>query len=185
MLSALSDGGIVSIIRPTGLADLTELLADDPMFTWPLTDLDGWLDNVASSVTIADVTDIERDGLRVFDVQVADGLCPGSTACVPFLTTRGTYQVSVGSSEQTRVWWFTMEPFAPMVVVATGPASTLQQRRHSGAVYGFRVCCRSPSGAARDLGGRVRCRPSGRPYHSFSTGWAGVRPSDPSRHATV
>ena len=123
---ALSDAGIVSIIRPTGLADPTELAADDPMFTWPPTDLDGWLESVSSSVTIVEATDGERDGLRVFDVQVADGVCPGSTACVAFLTTRGTFDVSVGSTEQTRVWWFTMEPFAPMVVVATGPASTIQ-----------------------------------------------------------
>jgi len=65
-------------------------------------------------------------GLRVFDVQVADGVCPGSTACFPFLTSRGTYEVSLGSSEQTRVWWFTMQPFAPIVVVATGPASTME-----------------------------------------------------------
>ncbi|MFV2039072.1 MAG: hypothetical protein ACC660_02395, partial [Acidimicrobiales bacterium] len=123
---ALSHAGMVSIIRPTGLADPTENPADDPMFTWPPSDLDGWLDNVASSVAITEATGLERDGLRVFDVQVADGVCPGSTACVPFLTTGGTYEVFVGSSEQTRVWWFTMEPFAPIVVVATGPASTIQ-----------------------------------------------------------
>jgi len=119
------DGGIVSIIRPTGLADPTELAADDPMFTWPSTDLDGWLDSVSSSVTIVEA-DGEGGGLRVFDLQAAEGLCPGSAPCLPFLTTRGTFDVSVGSSEQTRVWWFTMEPFAPMVVVATGPASTIQ-----------------------------------------------------------
>jgi len=122
---SLSDGGTVSIVRPTALADPTELAADS-MFTWPTTDLDGWLDNVSSVVTIIEATNSEREGLRVFDVQVAQGLCPGSTRCVPFLTTRGTFDVFVGSSEQTRVWWFTMEPFAPLVVVATGPASTIQ-----------------------------------------------------------
>ncbi|NOX30727.1 MAG: hypothetical protein GXP35_11885 [Actinobacteria bacterium] len=121
----LSDGGTVSIIRPTNLADPADLAAD-PMFTWPTTDLDGWLNNVSPSVTIIEATDVGRDGLRVFDLQVTEGLCPNLTTCVPLLTTRGTFDVFVGSSEQTRVWWFTMEPFGPLVVVATGPVSTIQ-----------------------------------------------------------
>jgi len=44
----LSDGGAVSIVRPTALSDPTELTAD-PMFTWPTTDLDGWLSTAGST----------------------------------------------------------------------------------------------------------------------------------------
>ncbi len=143
-LIELSDAGVVSIIRPTGLADSTELPVDDPTFMWPLTDLDGWLDNVASSVTIVEATDRERDDLRVFDVQVAEGVCPNSTDCVPFLTTSGRYDVSVGSSEQTRVWWFTMEPFAPIVVVAAGPASTIQNTEALVRSLGFGASAEHP-----------------------------------------
>lgn len=123
---ALSGDGSVSIIRPTALADPTELAADDPLFAWPASDLDGWLESVASSVTFVEATDSQRDGLRVFDIEVAEGLCGRSTRCVPFMSSSGTYNVSVGPSEQTRVWWFAMEPFVPVVVVATGPASTIQ-----------------------------------------------------------
>ncbi len=121
----LSDGGTVSIIRPTALADPNQLGAD-PTFTWPTSDLDGWLDRVSPSIRFIEADDAERDGLRVFDVQPSAGLCPGTAACVPFLSTGGTFDVAVGSTDQTRVWWFTMDPFAPLVVVATGPVSTIQ-----------------------------------------------------------
>lgn len=120
-------GGQMWMLRPTGLVDPSAPTAEDADTSWPVDDLDGWLSRLDESVQVGEPPspDGGREGLRRFDLTVDPAACADVDQCVALATNRGIHTVEVPATSSTRMWWFEMGSFEPLVVVATGDASAL------------------------------------------------------------
>ena len=120
-------GGQMWMVRPTGLVDPSAPTAGAADRSWPVNDLDGWLDQLSGVVEVDEPAAVSPrgEGVRTFDLTIDPSSCADVERCVRLLTNRGIHDVDVAATSPTRVWWFEMGTFEPLVVVATGDASTL------------------------------------------------------------
>ena len=79
-------GGELTFIRATGLSNPDDPFASVADESWPIGDVDGWLDRLDSHVEASNVVTVELDGSEVlrFDLAVTDG-----APCISRLGMRG------------------------------------------------------------------------------------------------
>lgn len=129
--TAVGFASFIAIIRPSGLSDLDQSRESVPVNgSWPLADLEGWLEQFGGEVGATDVTATTVGGLPATSFRVelpADTACGGDAQggdggeCVPFVTNRQSVDIGFDTARWYQVWWVPIDGYEPVVVIAAEP----------------------------------------------------------------
>ena len=113
----------VVFIRPTDLSDPADL-ADPPneLQTWPVTDIEGWLDGLAGDVVVSEARQVSVGGREAltFDLSLGPDFECGPAWCAAFVHVRDIFGKTLEPDVSYRVWWVDGGDYEPVAVVVGG-----------------------------------------------------------------